>query len=820
MRHLYKQPLFYISIFSLLAFGLTIGTYVFGWDTPTQSPPAGNVTVTAPAGAVGYLQFYGSSTTLNSDSNLFWDNVNKRLGIGTVVPEGKLHLYSSTTDAISVIDVPNSELYDSLTAYRILGQVVWNTGIDNNDLNKFKISSGDNWNNIGTGDRLTIDTSGNVGIGTASPGARLDINVAFNGNTQLRLGGPINPWYITSAYNYTNSDLYFTAGSNERVRVNANGQFCIGYNGVAGCRGSAGLLVNGNVGIGTTSPAQKLSVAGTIESTSGGFKFPDGTTQASAAASSISGTTNYLTKFTSANAIGNSVVYETGGSVGIGTTSPNSLLEVVSSIYPVAKIVRTSILTDQTKSSFASKHQTTADMVNGFGSDFSFMIQDSSGVENEIANFGAMRDGADNNGALAFWTRIAGIKYERMRILSGGDVGIGTTSPGTKLEVAGQVKITGGTPGVGKVLTSDAVGLASWAAPAAGNPGTVTSITAGTGLTGGTITSSGTIAADTAYLQRRVANCTTNQAIQTIAADGTVGCYTIADTSATNEIQTLGTSGNTITLTGSTSVTAPYATTAGSVTNGVYINAANSFSLINPLTTIAESWIGPSTTNGIYFKGGNVGIGTITPGYKLEVAGQVKITGGSPGVNKVLTSDANGLASWAAPAATPPGGSVTQVQFNVDGVHFSGDAELAWSTINKQLSISTAQGKSPFVITSTTTVANLNVDYLDGYHSADLLAAAASLPGELCPSQLESSDRSAATFANAVTTCRNLGDNWRLPTAEELSCFIGASGVSASYLWTRTPYYGSSSSWVVIRLTDGTWYGDYYTSSNAFRCVR
>jgi hypothetical protein len=43
---------------------------------------------------------------------------------------------------------------------------------------------------------------------------------------------------------------------------------------------------------------------------------------------------------------------------------------------------------------------------------------------------------------------------------------------------------------------------------------------------------------------------------------------------------------------------------------------------------------------------GNVGIGTTTPVTTLDVNGQVKISGGSPGADKVLVSDANGLASW------------------------------------------------------------------------------------------------------------------------------------------------------------------------------
>lgn len=47
------------------------------------------------------------------------------------------------------------------------------------------------------------------------------------------------------------------------------------------------ITVGGNVGIGTSSPGQMLTVAGTIETTSGGVKFPDGTTQATAATSKV-----------------------------------------------------------------------------------------------------------------------------------------------------------------------------------------------------------------------------------------------------------------------------------------------------------------------------------------------------------------------------------------------------------------------------------------------------------------------------------------------------------------------------------------------------
>lgn len=49
-----------------------------------------------------------------------------------------------------------------------------------------------------------------------------------------------------------------------------------------------------------------------------------------------------------------------------------------------------------------------------------------------------------------------------------GSVGIGTNAPTSQLDLTGQIKIRGGNPAAGKVLTSDAYGLASWTTPTPG----------------------------------------------------------------------------------------------------------------------------------------------------------------------------------------------------------------------------------------------------------------------------------------------------------------------------------------------------------------
>ena len=86
-----------------------------------------------------------------------------------------------------------------------------------------------------------------------------------------------------------------------------------------------------------TSPAVSLMVYNTTAAGGGptavtpGFYFWNGTAWerlTPAAGISGSGTTNFVPKFTAATTLGNSAIFESGGNVGIGTTSPTDLLEV------------------------------------------------------------------------------------------------------------------------------------------------------------------------------------------------------------------------------------------------------------------------------------------------------------------------------------------------------------------------------------------------------------------------------------------------------------------------------------------------------------
>ncbi|MBI3195585.1 MAG: hypothetical protein HYZ34_14130, partial [Ignavibacteriae bacterium] len=95
-----------------------------------------------------------------------------------------------------------------------------------------------------------------------------------------------------------------------------------------------------NVGVGTTSPLSKLEVAGVIHSTTGGIKFPDGTTMTSAAATTTGSSSNTDLSFAAdadANGTGEMTMATNGnermrimndGKIGIGTTTPSYKLDI------------------------------------------------------------------------------------------------------------------------------------------------------------------------------------------------------------------------------------------------------------------------------------------------------------------------------------------------------------------------------------------------------------------------------------------------------------------------------------------------------------
>lgn len=271
--------------------------------------------------------------------------------------------------------------------------------------------------------------NGNVGIGTTAPDNALHISGTLGAQGLGGLPGGIHVKSTNAAginidrTGITNGAAYFlsTGGSNDwgfgEGLFTTGSDFTLGL-GTIGTPYVTVLKSNGNVGIGTLTPSSLLQVSGTA--TAIAFVGP----LTGNVIGNISGTT---AAFTGASSFATS-----SGNVGIGTTAPSSLLQVTGRVKinsPVNSMlfnVKQSSNTIGAGAGIAVESATDDSVLSDFFDGSIFRIQSTFG------STGAFK-------ALGIFTS----DLERIRILTGGNVGIGTTAPVSTLEVNGVLTVDG-----------------------------------------------------------------------------------------------------------------------------------------------------------------------------------------------------------------------------------------------------------------------------------------------------------------------------------------------------------------------------------------
>jgi len=165
-------------------------------------------------GTANYLSKWSDTSTL-ADSILYEDS--NKIGLGTTSPYTQLHIYNNSEGPIislSGLDIK----YRGLTIKDTNNSEKWFVG--NNDSNNFVIRA------TGSNDILTVGaSSGNVGIGTASPEEQLTItkNFRLSPTTHENLNGIIykdgNRFIHDFNYGYSGSTT--TVGQNTFIGINA-----------------------------------------------------------------------------------------------------------------------------------------------------------------------------------------------------------------------------------------------------------------------------------------------------------------------------------------------------------------------------------------------------------------------------------------------------------------------------------------------------------------------------------------------------------------------------------------------------------------------
>lgn len=244
---------------------------------------SGNTTVNLNNDTLSFLSAVTNGFSIDG-TTFSVDAANNRLGIGTTTPNNQLSIHSAGTAAyldlkgigdgfnFSGFKLDSDEATDKSWAFyhRKIGT----------ELNNFSIEYFDGSTYF---QRLTINSSGNVGVGTSSPVAKLDIvgnanvvsNIGYGVRSLISDGGAGSATFYgvysepqtggggSNTYYGLYSKTNLTGGSSSSIGLYSYGATY------------SGIFEGGNVGIGTTSPNRTLTVQ-TSGTTSYGIEHTNG----------------------------------------------------------------------------------------------------------------------------------------------------------------------------------------------------------------------------------------------------------------------------------------------------------------------------------------------------------------------------------------------------------------------------------------------------------------------------------------------------------------------------------------------------------------
>jgi hypothetical protein len=260
-----------------------------GEDGGLTLTPAAAVTV--PPLTVGSVLFAGPSGAIAQDNaNLFWDDTNDRLGIGTITPTSSLDVNpSSGTSFIRARGTSSSLILDHTTAnsfsslsFRESGSTLFlaGTGVYTADTTNFDIGTAGAGNTF-----IRVTSTGKIGLNVTSPSSWLTLAAPNSVTTSIQGQMAAINDSTAATFEIGMAETAVAPGSRAAIQFLKDSAAATSieiaiktYNGAAGTGERVRIDKSGNVGIGTSGPGALLHVSGGNIRVNTGFSLQFGGT--------------------------------------------------------------------------------------------------------------------------------------------------------------------------------------------------------------------------------------------------------------------------------------------------------------------------------------------------------------------------------------------------------------------------------------------------------------------------------------------------------------------------------------------------------------